>query len=91
MGGVCTGLFTSPSLAVEDGMYGLVYGSGKLLGAQLAGIGITLAVVVVMTLAIWGVIRLVGGEWRVDKREEANGLDRGEHNENAYPAFTGLD
>ena len=44
-----------------------------------------------MTLAIWGVIRLVGGEWRVDKREEANGLDRGEHNENAYPAFTGLD
>lgn len=91
VGGVCTGLFTSPSLAVEDGMYGLVYGSGKLLGAQLAGIGITLAVVVVMTLAIWGVIRLVGGEWRVDKREEANGLDRGEHNENAYPAFTGLD
>ena len=91
VGGVCTGLFTSPSLAVEDGMYGLVYGSGKLLGAQLAGIGITLAVVVVMTLAIWGVIRLAGGEWRVDKREEANGLDRGEHNENAYPAFTGLD
>jgi Amt family ammonium transporter len=91
VGGICTGLFTTPELAAEEGMYGLIYGSGKLLIAQLEGIGITLVLVVVMTLVIGGVMKLVGGDLRVDKHEEANGLDRSEHNESAYPAFLGMD
>ena len=91
VGGICTGLFTTPELAAQEGMVGLIYGNGSLMLAQLEGIGITLVLVVVATLVIGGLIKLIGGDLRVGTKEEANGLDRGEHNESAYPAFQGLD
>lgn len=91
VGGICTGLFTTPALALEDGMYGLVYGSGALLLSEVEGILITIAFVVVMTLAIGGIMKLVGGDLRVTRQEEALGLDLSEHNESAYPAFLGMD
>lgn len=91
VGGILTGVFTMPQLALEDGMYGLIYGSGQLFVAQLEGIVITIALVVVATLVIVAVMKLVGGDLRVSQAEEANGLDLGEHNESAYPAFLGLD
>lgn len=94
VGGICTGLFTMPSLALDQTVgstaYGLVYG-GSLLLPQLEGIGITIVFVSIMTFLIATVIKLVGGDLRVSKEEEANGLDIGEHNESAYPAFLGMD
>lgn len=52
----------------------------------------TLAVVVVLDLAIACAIRaLMGGRIRVDEADEAIGLDVAEHGESAYPAFSGLD
>ena len=58
----------------------------------MLGIAVTLAVVVVLDLAIACAIRaLLGGRVRVDEADEAIGLDVAEHGESAYPAFSGLD
>lgn len=91
LGGVLTGLFCVPELSwTEHG--GLLYtGDPSLLVDQVLGIAVTLAVVVVLDLAIACAIRaLMGGRIRVDE-EEAIGLDVAEHGESAYPAFSGLD
>ncbi len=92
LGGVLTGLFCVPELSwTEHG--GLLYtGDPSLLVDQVLGIAVTLAVVVVLDLAIACAIRaLMGGRIRVDEEDEAIGLDVAEHGESAYPAFSGLD
>ena len=92
LGGVLTGLFCVPELSwTEHG--GLLYtGDPSLLVDQVLGIAVTLAVVVVLDLAIACAIRaLMGGRIRVDEADEAIGLDVAEHGESAYPAFSGLD
>lgn len=89
-GGIVTGLFTMPSLALEKGYTGLVYGSGKLLLAQIEAILFTIVFSAVITFVIIKVISLFMAI-RVTDRQEAVGLDDSEHDETAYPTFMGLD
>lgn len=89
-GGIVTGIFTLPSLALEKGYAGIVYGSGKLLLAQIEAIVFTIIFSAVMTFVIIKVIALFT-EIRVSDRAEAIGLDDSEHDETAYPTFMGLD
>jgi len=92
VGGILTGLFTVPGLSWTD-YGGLFYtGDPSLLLSQLAGIGITLAFVIVQTLIIGSIVRLVfHGSLRVSEETENEGLDTTQHGESAYPAFNGLD
>ena len=92
LGGVLTGVFCVPELSwTEAG--GLIYtGDVSLLVSQVAGILVTLVMVVVLDLIIVAVVRaLYHGQLRVDAQAEARGMDVAEHGESAYPAYTGLD
>lgn len=89
-GGIVTGIFTVPSLALEKGYAGLVYGSGKLLLAQLEAVLFTIVFSAIATFIIIKAISLFMAI-RVSDREEAIGLDDSEHDETAYPTFMGLD
>lgn len=89
-GGIMTGLFTMPALALEKGYSGAVYGSVKLLIAQIEAIAFTIIFSAVVTFIIIKVIALFT-EIRVSDRAEAVGLDDSEHDETAYPTFMGLD
>ena len=92
LGGVLTGIFCVPELSWTD-QGGLLYtGDFGLLGAQVLGILVTLAIVVVLDLVIACVVRaLFHGQMRVSEADEALGLDVSEHGESAYPAYSGLD
>jgi Amt family ammonium transporter len=93
-GGLLTGLFCVPELNTwTDKGGGLFYtGDPTLLIAQVEGILVTLAFVIVMGLVIGFVVKVVfKGSLRVDTAEENEGLDTVEHGESAYPAFNGLD
>ena len=92
LGGLLTGIFCVPELSwTEAG--GLIYtGDFSLLGSQILGILVTLALVAVLDLVIVAVVRaLFHGKLRVSASEEALGLDVATHGESAYPAYTGLD
>ena len=92
VGGILTGIFCVPELSwTEYG--GLIYtGDPTLLIQQVLGILITVAIVLVLDLVIFAVVRAVfHGNLRVSEGEEALGLDMSEHGESAYPAYTGLD
>lgn len=89
-GGIATGLFGLKSVNPALRWNGLLFGDVHLFIAQIASILVTIAVAVVGTLiCVWLVKRIT--PLRVTKREEAIGLDRSEHDEVAYPSFTGLD
>ena len=92
LGGVLTGFFCVPELS-WTGKGGLLYtGDPSLLLSQIAGIAVTLAIVVVLDLVLVAAVRAVfGGNLRVSEHDEALGLDVSEHGESAYPAYTGLD
>ncbi|MDR0514926.1 MAG: ammonium transporter [Coriobacteriaceae bacterium] len=94
MGGILTGLFCVPSLNTwnENGG-GLFYtGDPTLLIAQVLGILVTLAFVVIADLIIGLIVKAVfKGRLRVSEEEEALGLDVAVHGESAYPAYIGLD
>lgn len=92
LGGVLTGLFCVPELS-WTGKGGLLYtGDPSLLLSQLAGIAVTLVIVVVLDLVIVAAVRAVfRGRLRVSEHDEALGLDVAQHGESAYPAYTGLD
>lgn len=91
VGGVLTGLFCVPDLSWTD-FGGLFYtGDPTLLGAQVAGILITIAFVGVADLILGSIIKKLAGGLRVDEETEARGLDVTVHGESAYPAFLGLD
>ena len=72
---------------------GLIYtGDPTLLLQQLAGIGVTLVLVVVASLVIGLVTRACfHGSLRVTPEQEARGMDIAGHGEDAYPAFDGMD
>lgn len=91
-GGVMTGLFCVPELS-WTGEGGLLYtGDPSLLLAQCLGILVTVAFVIVATLAIGLAVRACfGGSLRVDGHDEGRGLDVTVHGEDAYPAFDGMD
>ncbi|GFH42406.1 ammonium transporter [Lactococcus hodotermopsidis] len=89
-GGIMTGIFTTPALALEKGYAGLIYGSGKLFLAQIESILFTIVFSATVTFALIKIISLFT-EIRVSDRAEAVGLDDSEHDETAYPTFMGLD
>lgn len=88
-GGIMTGIFTTPKLALESGA-GLFYGETKLFFAQLLSIVFTLIYAAVISFLIIKVISLFMSI-RVSEHEEAVGMDDTEHDETAYPTFMGLD
>ena len=89
-GGIATGLFGKSSINSAARWDGLVFGDIHLFLAQLAGIGITIAIAVVGTLVCIGIVRIFT-KIRVDDRAETVGLDLSEHGEKAYPSFNGWD
>jgi Amt family ammonium transporter len=98
-GTLCVGLFTTSDLsgttantpfgfAAVGGPYaGLFFGGGlKQLVAQLVGVLCVGAYVVVVSSICWLIIRAVVG-LRVSPQEEVEGLDIGEHGNEAYHGF----
>jgi Amt family ammonium transporter len=90
-GGIATGLFATKAVNGAVQWEGLFFGGDPhLLFVQLASIGITIALAVVATFVIMQGLKLIMGV-KVTREEEQLGLDVSEHQEYAYPAFTGLD
>lgn len=89
-GGIATGLFGKTSINSVARWDGLVFGDVHLFLAQLAGIGVTIAIAVVGTFVCVGLVRIFT-KLRVDERSETIGLDIAEHGEKAYPSFNGWD
>lgn len=89
-GGIMTGIFATPALAPGKGYAGLIYGSGKLLLANVSAVVFT---VIFTALVSWVIIKVIAlfMPIRVSDRAEAIGLDDSEHEETAYPTFLGLD
>ncbi|MDR3157012.1 MAG: ammonium transporter [Lactobacillales bacterium] len=88
-GGIMTGIFTTPKLALESGA-GLFYGETKLFFAQILSIVFTLIYAAIVSFMIIKAISLFMSI-RVSEHEEAVGMDDTEHDETAYPTFMGLD
>ncbi|WKY45182.1 ammonium transporter [Eubacteriaceae bacterium ES2] len=89
-GGIATGLFAQTAINPVAQWNGLFFGDTKLFTAQLLAIVITIVYAVVVTSVIMFVLKKVM-EIRVDIESEDTGLDIGEHSEQAYAAFSGID
>ena len=89
-GGIATGLFAKSSINDVARWDGLVFGDVKLFLAQLAGVGVSIAIAIVGTLICYGLVRIFT-KARVSEKEERIGLDQSQHGEDAYPSFNGLD
>ena len=89
-GGIATGLFAQRSVNPAARWNGLFFGNARLFLAQLASIGISIAIAAAGTFVCLSVVKLFT-PLRVDTREESSGLDSIEHGESAYPSFTGMD
>ncbi len=98
-GTLCVGLFTTSDLSTTtaNSMYGFAAVGGPKAGfffgggtdqliAQLVGIGAVGAYVVVTSTVIWLLLKFTIGI-RVSEHEEVEGLDLGEHGNEAYPGF----
>jgi len=90
-GTLCVGLFAEPGLVaarVPGATWGgLFYGKGAAqLVSQLWGIGATALYVVVVSSICWLLIKVTMG-LRVSEAEEIEGLDIGEHGNEAYHGF----
>lgn len=89
-GGIVTGLFTTPELALDPENIGLIYGNPRLFLVTIAAIVFTIIWSASMTFVLIKGISFFM-PLRVSDREEAIGLDDTEHGETAYPTFMGLD
>jgi Amt family ammonium transporter len=92
-GTLCVGLFADPAIMAARGLStetykgGLFFGGGTdQLMAQLLGIGATAAYVLVVSTVCWLVLKATMGI-RVTAAEEIEGLDIGEHGNEAYHGF----
>ncbi len=86
-GTICVGLFAKDGITGAATGNGLFYGGGfKLLGAQLLGVVSVAAFVIISSSLVWLAIKFTLGI-RVSKEEEIQGLDIGEHGNQAYPDF----
>ncbi len=82
-GAIATGLFASKAIN-SAGADGLFYGGGfALMGKQLIAIGVAIAIAVVGTLIIGGILKATIG-LRVSRDEEETGLDLTQHGEEGY-------
>ncbi len=89
-GCIATGLFAQTAINGSAQLNGLVFGETGLFSAQMAGMGITIALAVAGTLAAAGIVRIFM-KLRVTDMEEREGLDKSQHGEKAYPSFNGFD
>ncbi len=89
-GALATGLFATKAVnpAVVD--QGLFFGGIRLLGAQAAAVGVTIALAAVGSFVLLKLVGLVL-PLRVTAEEETLGLDASQHAEAAYPSFEALD
>lgn len=86
-GTLSVGLFAQNGITGITTMDGLFYDGGfKLLGVQALGVACVGAFVLVTTGIAWLVIKNTLG-LRVSLKEEIEGLDIGEHGNQAYPEF----
>lgn len=90
-GTICVGLFTTSDLSttpITGGpKAGMFFGGGtEQLIAQLVGVGVVGAWVLVTSAIAWFIIKAIFG-LRVDAHEETGGLDIGEHGNEAYYGF----
>ncbi len=93
-GTICVGIFAEPSRVGRAGNAvatatggGLYYtGSTKQLIAQLVGVGACAAYVFVVAAVAWLLLKATVGI-RVSPEEEIDGLDHGEHGNEAYHGF----
>lgn len=87
MGTMFVGLFAEDWVSPNTTGNGLLFGGGsKLLMAQLMGIAAVAAFVLVTSAITWIAIKAIMGI-RVTLQEEIEGLDIGEHGNQAYPDF----
>ena len=85
-GTLAVGLFAT-KLAPGSTLEGLFYGGGwTLLKAQVIGIVAVAAFTVLGNIIVWKLLKATIGI-RVSQEEEIEGLDIGEHGQNAYPDF----
>lgn len=90
-GTLCVGLFSHPDLLYRSAnpahVKGLFYGGGMTqLTTQLIGVGATAAYVLVTASVAWLILKFTVGI-RVSREEEIEGLDYGEHGNEAYHGF----
>jgi ammonium transporter, Amt family len=92
-GTLCVGLFADKEIMAARGLDpatfkgGLFFGGGTdQLIAQLTGVVATGVYVVVASVICWGIIKAIMG-MRVSREEEIEGLDVGEHGNEAYHGF----
>ena len=87
-GTLCVGLFTDPKWTSPTGPKpGLFYGGGMdQLVSQLIGVAAVAAYVAAIAAVAWLVLKFTVGI-RVSKDEEIEGLDIGEHGNEAYHGF----
>lgn len=86
-GTMAVGLFAEDWVSPNTTGNGLLFGGGsKLLVAQLTGIVAVGAFVFVVSAIAWYIIKYAVG-LRVSLQEEIEGLDIGEHGNQAYPNF----
>ncbi|MFO0865316.1 MAG: ammonium transporter [Gemmataceae bacterium] len=91
-GTICVGLFSTPDRLARAGNAafkpGLFYGGGMdQLMVQLQGVVYTAVYVMALSLVAWLVLKYTVGI-RVSAEEETEGLDIGEHGNEAYFGFT---
>lgn len=82
VGAVLTGVFATKTINAA-GNDGLLYGNPKQLLIQLLAVGVAIAFSAVMTVVIYKIVDLVVG-MRVEKKDEATGLDLSQHHETGY-------
>ncbi len=92
-GTLCVGLFSDPKIMASRGLDpakfkgGLFFGGGTdQLIAQATGVIATGVYVAVASIVVWTVIKATMG-MRVSAEEETEGLDVGEHGNEAYHGF----
>ena len=87
LGTIAVGLFAKEGVTTLSPANGLFYGGGfKLLGVQILGV-VSVAVFGFLTsILVWQILKKTIGI-RVTAKEELEGLDIGEHGNEAYPGF----
>jgi len=86
-GTLALGLFAEDRFLPNTTGNGLFFGGGfTLLGNQLIGVLTVGAFIFVLSYIVWRILKAVMGI-RVSEKEEAEGLDVGEHGMEAYPDF----
>ena len=90
-GTLCVGLFAQDGIGNVSSPNGLFFGGGfDLLGSQALGVLCVGGFVFAGSMLVWLIIKVTLG-LRVSAKEEIEGLDIGEHGNQAYPDFVTID